>query len=127
MSLAHRQRAQRAGRWAETACVAVLRLKGYRVLARRWRAPVGEIDIVARRGRLIVFVEVKARASRRAALEAVGARQRARITRAAAWFLQGRPELAGLACRFDVFVVAKRHLPAHIQGAWEQEAYRGTQ
>ena len=77
-----RRRAERAGRAAETACAWLLRLKGYRLLARRYRSGLGEIDIVARRGALIAVVEVKARRDYAAAVEAVDSRQRARIARA---------------------------------------------
>ena len=66
-----RQRAFRAGRAAETLCCWALRLKGYRILARNWKTPVGEADIVARRGRVLAFIEVKARASHGAGIEAV--------------------------------------------------------
>ncbi len=113
-----RRKAERAGRLAETLCVWLLRLKGYRVLARDLRTPVGEIDIIARRGRLVVAVEVKRRAVARAALEAVQARQRRRIARAFSAFLAHRPALAALGQRFDVMVVVPRALPRHIKDAW---------
>ena len=67
-----RQRAVRTGRWAETLCVLVLRLKGYRILLRDFRTPVGEVDIVARRGRTLVVIEVKARATMTDAASALG-------------------------------------------------------
>jgi len=74
-----RRRADRAGRLAETLCALSLRLRGYRILDRRFRTPVGELDIVARRGRVLVFVEVKARASLALAAESIAARQRLRV------------------------------------------------
>jgi putative endonuclease len=82
-----RQRREAAGRWAETLAVLTLRLKFYRILARRYRCPLGEIDIVAARGRTIVFIEVKARRTFEQAMESVTPRQQQRITRAAAAFL----------------------------------------
>ena len=81
----------RRGARAERVAALVLRLKGFAILARGHRAPQGEIDIVARRGRLLVFVEVKARRDADLAAHALGARQRARIVRAAAGYLAARP------------------------------------
>src|ERR1700751_454209 len=81
-----RQVAFRLGLSAETRAAALLLAKGYRIVARRWRSPVGEIDLVVRRGRLLVFVEVKARVRLAVAAEAVPERQRRRIVAAAeAW------------------------------------------
>ena len=82
-SRASRQSAERAGRLAETVCALLLRLKGYAVLDRRYRAPGGEIDIVARRGNTVAFVEIKMRRTLADALEALGPAQRARIAAAA--------------------------------------------
>jgi putative endonuclease len=79
------------GRIAETAAMLLLLAKGYRILARRWRAPGAEIDIVARRGGTIVFVEVKARRSMDLAEIALTPAQRRRITRAAELFLARHP------------------------------------
>ena len=117
-----RQKAWRAGRWAEELCVMLLRLMGYRILARDLRTPLGEVDIVAQRvaplGRVVIFVEVKARRNWRDALEALGQRQQQRISRAAAHFLAGHPDLAGLDARFDVMLVVPWRLPRHIVNAW---------
>ncbi len=113
-----RRRAYRAGRLAEALCAAILRVKGYRILARGVRLPVGEIDIVARRGSVLAIVEVKRRADRRSAAEAVTERQRRRICRAAEGYLAAHPALAELAVRFDVMLVTPRQLPQHIEDAW---------
>ena len=113
-----RRRAWRHGLRAESWCVLSLRLRGYRVLARRLVTPVGEIDIVARRGATLAVIEVKARATRAAAAEAVTPRQRRRIHRAAAAFLGQRPALAGLAVRFDVMLILPWRPPIHIADAW---------
>lgn len=113
-----RHKAYRAGRWAESIAANVLRLKGYRVLARRVRTPVGEIDLVVRRGAILAFVEVKQRADLTAALEAVRPQQAQRIVRAAQAFVAMRPELADLQMRFDVFAVLSRRWPCHIIDAW---------
>ena len=118
MSRVRRRRADRAGRLAEAACVWWLRLRGYRILARRFRVPVGEIDIVARRGRTLAMVEVKTRPSRRLAAEALTPRQRHRIGRAAAAYLALNPALAELGVRFDVMLVVPWRPPGHIMDAW---------
>src|SRR5262249_8841638 len=78
-----RQAAFRVGISAESRAAAFLIAKGFRILAQRWRSPLGEIDIVARRRRLLVFAEVKARASLDEAAESVNERQRRRIAAAA--------------------------------------------
>ncbi len=118
MSLAHRRIAQRWGRRSEWLAVWLLRLKGYRVLARQYRLSVGEIDILARRGRVIAVVEVKARTDWRDAAEAISPRQRRRIVHAARAFLARRADLAGHDLRFDVVLVAPWRWPRHLMGAW---------
>lgn len=117
-----RHRAWRRGVWAETLCAASLALKGYRILGRRLRSPVGEIDIVARRGRVLAVIEVKARDAMAVAAEAVTPRQQQRLIRAAGWLIAGRPDLASLQIRFDVMLVAPWRLPKHVVDAWRAEA-----
>ncbi|MBL8660610.1 MAG: YraN family protein [Rhodospirillales bacterium] len=114
-----RLRAWRHGRRAETICAWWLRLRGYRIVASRYRCPVGEIDLIARRGRILAFVEVKARDED--AAEALRPRQRRRIVRAAEAFLQRRPALARLDPRFDLIVLRRRRLPRHVPGAWRAD------
>ena len=116
---ARKRAAERRGRLAELAAVLLLTLKGYRVLARRVRTPVGEIDLIARRGRVLAFVEVKARDAERAAAEAVTLGQRRRIARAAAWWLARRSAFGDHVLRFDAVLVAPRRLPRHVTGAFE--------
>ncbi len=110
--------ADRMGRWAEWRCVWRLRLSGYRVLARRWRATAGEIDIVARRGDVVAFVEVKARANATDAAFALTEPQWRRIARAAETFIARRQGLAGCAIRFDAMLVTPRGWPTHVVDAW---------
>lgn len=118
MTVGRRQQAFRKGRLAESLCALMLRLQGYRVVARRLRSPVGEIDILARRGKTLAIVEVKARPTHEAAAESVSERQRARLIQAARWLIAGRPDLADLAIRFDVMLVSPWRIPKHIVDAW---------
>ncbi|MDP6068983.1 MAG: YraN family protein [Alphaproteobacteria bacterium] len=115
---AARQQAEDAGRQAETQAVWLLRFKGYRIVARRQQTPVGELDIVARRGAMLAFVEVKRRPTLTQAAEAIDQRQRQHIARAAEAYLAAHPGLAGLDARFDAILVAPGRLPVHIANAW---------
>ncbi len=115
---ARRRRAWKLGMWAELLCVWLLRLKGYRILARRFRTPVGELDIVARRGRVLAVVEVKARSSVALAADAVTGRQRRRVADAAAWFLVRHPDCEGLDVRFDAMLLGAALWPVHVMDAW---------
>jgi putative endonuclease len=104
----------------EARCAWRLRLAGYRIVARDVRTPVGEIDLVARRGRTVAFVEVKARSGEGAA-DALTPRQRRRIVRAAAAFLAIRPTLAALDIRFDVMLVGRGLFPRHLRAAFRAD------
>lgn len=121
MTAERRRRAWRRGLWAESLCALWLALRGYRILGRRLRSPVGEIDIVARRGHVLAVIEVKARGAMDAAAEAVTPRQRQRLTRAAGWLIAGRPDLAALQVRFDVMLMAPWRLPKHVVDAWRAD------
>jgi len=121
VSRERRRAAFRRGGRAELLCLWQLRLKGYRILARRYRTPVGEIDLVASRGGVLAAIEVKARDDLASASEAVSVRQQRRIARALAYFLGNRPDLARLSPRFDVMLVAPRRLPRHLVDAWREE------
>jgi putative endonuclease len=116
-----RRRAERFGRWAELAAVWRLRLKGFRILHQRYRSRAGEIDLIARRGNLLVFVEVKARGDIEAAAYAISPRQRRRIIRAGESYIAAKPQLAALDLRFDAVLVAPWRLPIHLPGAWNMD------
>ncbi|WP_428032197.1 YraN family protein [Ancylobacter sp.] len=118
---ARRQAAFTRGMAAEAAAAALFEAEGFAILHRRVRTPRGEIDLVARRADLLVFIEVKARASLRSAAESILARQRRRIVGAAEIFLSRHPELAGLDMRLDVVLVAPGARPLHLPGAFEAE------
>jgi len=113
-----RRRAERAGRHGERVALVLLRLKGYRILAHRFRSPVGEIDIVAARGPVLAFVEVKARATHAAAADAILAAQRQRIARGAEAFIRQRPQYGGHSVRFDAMLVIPWRAPTHVVDAW---------
>ncbi|HEV8678145.1 MAG TPA: YraN family protein [Stellaceae bacterium] len=119
--LSSRHRAQRRGRLAEALCRWHLRLRGWRIVAVDWRCPSGEIDILARRGRVLAVIEVKSRGDFASAAGAVLPRQRRRIARAASAFLMTRPDLAELALRFDVMLVTPLRPPRHMADAWRDE------
>jgi putative endonuclease len=114
-----RQAAFRLGLSAETRAAALLLAKGYRIAARRWQSPVGEVDLVARRGRVLVFVEVKARGRIDDAAEAVTIRQRRRIAAAAAAWLASHPGDATCDIRFDAVLIAPWRIPRHIPAAFD--------
>lgn len=116
-----RRTAEKRGRLAERLALLMLRAKGYQILEARYKSPVGEIDIIARKGGILVFAEVKARREMAAAAESIGQRQRQRIADAAATYLAGNPEIAELTCRFDAILVTPGRLPRHIVDAWQLE------
>src|SRR3954471_13817393 len=107
-----RHAAQRRGHRSESVAALWLRLKGYRILARRLKTRAGEIDLVAAAPfGPVCFIEVKARKLARTAAEAVGRSQQARIARAASLYLASRPQLARRGSRFDIVAVTPRGFP----------------
>ena len=122
MAKRNRRGAELWGRWAEALAAWRLRLAGYRIVARRFRVAQGEVDLVARRGRVLAMVEVKARADAGSAADALQPRQRQRIERAALAYLQRNPELSALRLRFDLMLIVPRRWPRHIIDAWRPAA-----
>ena len=120
-SLAARRAAYERGLAAERLCALRLRLTGWRILARRYATHAGEIDIVARRGALIAFVEVKHRKQRGEVFEAITAHQRRRIENAASIFLSRHPNWRKLSLRFDLMVVSPWRWPSHLPDAWRPD------
>jgi putative endonuclease len=116
---AKHQVAFRTGISAESRAAAFLIAKGFRIVARRWKCPLGEIDIIARRRALLIFVEVKARPSLDEAAWSVTENQRRRIVGAAeAWLARnGDDRIRDI--RFDAMLVAPGRIPRHIAGAFE--------
>jgi putative endonuclease len=113
-----RRAAYRHGHVAEALAAALLLAKGYRLIARRYRTPLGEIDLIVKRGRLIAFVEVKARILSRDALESVGRGAERRIADAADLWLAKHPDAAGHDLRYDMVIVAPWRLPRHLPDAF---------
>ena len=114
-----RVKAFQLGLSAESRAAMLLVAKAYRIVARRWKTPFGEIDIVARRRRSLVFVEVKARERADDAIEAVTERGRRRIIGAAEFWLAAHPHDANADIRFDVIVVTPGAMPRHIANAFD--------
>ncbi|MEJ7926142.1 YraN family protein [Sphingobium sp. AN641] len=112
-----RQAAEKRGRQAERIAGWWLRLKGWHILARRARTPLGEIDLVARRGAMIAFVEVKARATTAELDLAIDERRLARVAAAAEilWHDLARP---GDDMRIDVILLAPGRAPRHLTNVW---------
>jgi putative endonuclease len=106
---------------AESRAALLLMAKGYRIAARRWKSPVGEIDIVARRRNLLVFVEVKARDGLDEAALAVTPFQKRRILAAARAWLARHPDDVTSAMRFDAVLVVPWRLPRHMVGAFDED------
>jgi putative endonuclease len=114
-----RRRAERRGRRGELLASFILMLKGYRILGRRIRTHVGEIDLVARApSGVLCFVEVKAREFGELAIAAVKPRQQMRIARAAQAYLLQRPELGANGVRFDIVTFSARGFLKHVPDAW---------
>jgi putative endonuclease len=113
-----RVRAYRRGLFAETLAAFLLRLKGHRIVAQRYRTPVGEIDLVALKGRRLAFIEVKRRKTRDDAAWTIPTRQKRRIVRAAQYWLAGHPAYAGHDIAFDVVLAAPLTWPRYIENAF---------
>jgi putative endonuclease len=109
----------RVGISAESRAAAFLIAKGYRILARRFRTPVGEIDIVAGRRNTLAFVEVKARSTLDGAAESITDRNKQRIVAAAEYWLSQHLDDVTREMRFDAVLVAPGKVPRHIAGAFD--------
>ena len=114
----NREAAEKRGRGAETLACWYLRLKGWRILARRARVSGGEVDIVARRGRTLAFIEVKARATEQAAAMSLDAWRLRRVV-VAAERLSARYLRPGDELRIDAIFVLPGRLPRHLPNVWQ--------
>jgi putative endonuclease len=119
MPASSRERAEARGRLAELAALVHLRLKGYRLLARRFQSGQGEVDLIMRRGDVTAFIEVKSRKSIDEGVLAVTNHQSRRIAAAARhWMARDSQANAGI-CRFDIVVVSPYLISRHIENAFE--------
>lgn len=109
-------RSRREGHAAEWIAAAFLMLKGYQILGFRLKSRAGEIDILARRGRVLAVVEVKRRTTLEAAMLALTPHQHARLLASGQAVARGRPALAGLDLRLDMVALAPGRFPRHLRG-----------
>jgi len=109
-----RHSAYRRGHSAERLAALALMLKGYRIVGRRYRTRVGEIDLIARRGNVILIIEVKARTKLEQAMDSINALTRQRIEAAADQWLARQPDHATLSLRFDLVAILPWRWPVHI-------------
>ena len=112
---------RRRGRAAESLAVLYLRGKGYRILERNWRSAMGEIDILARKAKVLALIEVKLRRDAGLAGGAVLPQQRRRLLRALGHYLKTRPELGHLDLRCDILALGRFGWPIHLIDAWRPE------
>lgn len=116
-ALEKKQKAFSRGIWAERLAALALMLKGFRIVERRYKTRFGEIDLIARRGKLVLIVEVKARCSMQAAMDAVSHTGLQRIEAAADHWLARQNDRDSLNLRFDLVAVIPRRWPVHIPAA----------
>ncbi|WP_321393419.1 YraN family protein [Emcibacter sp.] len=127
MAGAHKRKAYFKGILAEYVAIAYVRLKGYRIRERRFKCAFGEIDVIAQKADLIVFIEVKIRKTLEEAASSILRPQQLRITRAANWYISRRlaNDLArqlDYSFRFDTILLVPWKWPCHIQDAWQEES-----
>ena len=113
-----RIRAYRRGKRGEWLAAAALRLKGYRILARRYRTKLGEIDLIALRGDLVLIVEVKVRKTLVEAMESIASQSQRRIEAAADLWLAKQRHPGRLTIRFDMVAILPRRWPVHVENVF---------
>lgn len=107
----------RRGIWAEIIASLIYRFKFYRIIHRRYKTKIGEVDLIARRGKTIVFIEVKYKSSE-ICERVISEKQRSRIRRAAEYFLYKHPQFSLFDIRFDAVIIQKGNLPVIIENAF---------
>ena len=120
-SNANRVKNEKRGHRAETVALIFLRLKGYKLLARRFKSHHGEIDLIMRKGQTTAFIEVKARSTTDAAISSVTTYQSKRISAAAGLWMGRDAKAAQGYCRFDIIAVNAYLWPTHIENAFSGE------
>ena len=115
---AKRLRAYRRGHRGEWLAALAVMLKGFRIIARRYRTKLGEIDLIARRGDLVLIIEVKVRATLIEAMDAIARQSERRIEAAADLWLSRQPDYGRLSVRFDMVAVLPRRWPVHVENVF---------
>jgi putative endonuclease len=118
MALKQKRNSYNFGLFAEFIACLILRLQFYQILHKRYKTKLGEIDIIAKRGRQILFVEVKGRKAPEYIMEVVSKNQQRRLIQAAKLFLSQNPKLANYDLRFDLIFIARPFHITHIKNAW---------
>jgi putative endonuclease len=113
-----RRKALRRGRVSEYVAALYLILKGYRIVALRYRTKLGEVDVIARKRNLVAFVEVKARRDTLSAVDAVSPTTQNRIRAASDMWLSRQPDYAFLSLRYDIIAIVPGRLPRHFRDAF---------
>ena len=112
----------KAGHFAETIALLFLRLKGYRFVAKNFitgkGTNAGEVDLIMRHHKTLVFIEVKKRKTTQKALYAISSKQQMRLTKGAISFVKSHPEYQNYQLRFDAVIFSANRFPKHIQNAW---------
>jgi putative endonuclease len=116
-----RQQAEEAGRWGERWAALSLQLKGYVILARRAKTPKGEIDLIARRGKVLAFIEVKMRQKAIDPATILTAKQMQRIVNGATGWTSSRPWTVKCQWRYDLVIVTPWRWPTHVRDAWRPQ------
>lgn len=122
MRASKKQKAYKQGVISEKLAAVFLRFKGYKILEQRFKTPVGEIDLIARKGKALVMVEVKQRRSIDEALESVTPKMRGRIERAALYYMHRHSGAQDLNLRFDLIAMQWPFLIRHLDNAWRPAA-----
>jgi putative endonuclease len=117
-----RRTAEIAGRKAELVALWYLRLKGYRLLVHRYKSPMGEIDLIMRKGETTAFIEVKSRSTIDGALSSVTPFQSKRISAAARSYMGRDAKANRQFCRFDIIAICPYHWPRHIVNAFDGDS-----
>lgn len=116
---ADRRRAHGKGHRGEWLAALALMFKGYRILARRFRTRLGEVDLIAKRGDVIAIVEVKARPSLAEAMDAITPTAQRRIEAAGDLWLARQPDHGRLSVRYDLVAVLPRRWPVHVENVFQ--------
>ncbi len=117
--MSDRLKSYKHGHMAEQLAALYLLLKGYKILKRRYKTPVGEIDLVARKRNILVLVEVKLRKDPTAALESITLKNQSRVMQAAQYFISAHPSCAHMDIRFDAIVMGWPFYWRHLDNAWQ--------